>query len=227
MAVSRRGRAHDAEGTRTAILDAAEEVFAEHGFDGARIDAIAAAAAYNKSLIFQYFGDKLNLYAEVLKRADREMNELQAYVLMPFVEDETISSSAQKLRMVLEVVIRTIFNYLVEHPRIMRIFIWEMAEGYQTYAKISSQLHKEDVKLLEKIVRKAHQAGLLRSSYNPLMQIVMAIYFCPFCLGSIPLYQMVRPDKDFSSSTSLACMQEYIVGFIVHGIMVDPPTCCP
>ncbi len=39
---SRRGRAHDAEGAREAILNAAEAVFAEHGFDGARIDAIAA-----------------------------------------------------------------------------------------------------------------------------------------------------------------------------------------
>ena len=67
----RRGRVHDAEGARRAILNAAEEVFAQHGFDGARIDAIAAAAGYNKSLIFQYFGDKLNLYAEVIKRAPR------------------------------------------------------------------------------------------------------------------------------------------------------------
>ncbi len=44
---SRRGRAHDAEGARQTILDAAEEVFAEHGFDGARIDAIAEVAGYN------------------------------------------------------------------------------------------------------------------------------------------------------------------------------------
>ena len=67
---SRRGRTHDAEGAREAILNAAEDVFAEHGFDGARIDAIAAAAGYNKSLIFQYYGDKLALYAEVIRRAD-------------------------------------------------------------------------------------------------------------------------------------------------------------
>jgi AcrR family transcriptional regulator len=32
---SRSGRTHDAEGAREAILNAAEEVFAEHGFDGA------------------------------------------------------------------------------------------------------------------------------------------------------------------------------------------------
>jgi AcrR family transcriptional regulator len=38
---SKRGRTHDAEGAREAILNAAEKVFAEHGFDGARIDVIA------------------------------------------------------------------------------------------------------------------------------------------------------------------------------------------
>ena len=46
---SRRGRTHDAEGAREAILNAAEEVFAEHGFDGARIDSIAKVAGYNRA----------------------------------------------------------------------------------------------------------------------------------------------------------------------------------
>src|SRR2546428_10640484 len=91
---SRRGRAHDAKGAQEAILNAAEAVFAEHGFDGARIDAIAAEAGYNKSLIFQYFDDKLGLYAEVVKRADREMTELQARVLTPLLEDEANAPNA-------------------------------------------------------------------------------------------------------------------------------------
>ena len=63
-------RERDAEVARKAILDAAEEIFAEHGFDGARIDAIAAVSGYNKSLIFHYFDDKLGLYTAVLKRIE-------------------------------------------------------------------------------------------------------------------------------------------------------------
>ncbi len=51
---SNRGRGHDAEKTRETILDTAEAAFAEHGFDGARIDAIARASGYNISLLFQY-----------------------------------------------------------------------------------------------------------------------------------------------------------------------------
>ncbi len=54
-------RERDAEVARKAILDAAEEIFAQEGFDGARIDAIAEASGYNKSLIFHYFEDKLRL----------------------------------------------------------------------------------------------------------------------------------------------------------------------
>src|SRR5258705_13958891 len=58
----RRGRERDAEAARADILSAAEEVFAQRGFSGARVDEIAAASGYNKALIFRYFGDKLGLY---------------------------------------------------------------------------------------------------------------------------------------------------------------------
>src|SRR5581483_6776266 len=90
---SRRGRVHDAEGTREAILDAAEEIFAEHGFDGARIDAIAAKADYNKSLIFHYFGDKLGLYAAVVRRADQQMNQGLGQTLVLLQEEDTFSDA--------------------------------------------------------------------------------------------------------------------------------------
>ena len=48
------------------ILSAAMEVFAEAGFDGARIDAIAARAAVNKAMIYYHIGDKKALYGRVL-----------------------------------------------------------------------------------------------------------------------------------------------------------------
>ena len=84
----RSGRIHDAEGAREAILDAAETAFAEHGFDGARTDLIAKISGYNSGLLFHYFDDKLNLYAEVIKRADREMSVLQARALAPLLNGE-------------------------------------------------------------------------------------------------------------------------------------------
>ncbi|MGO4185995.1 TetR/AcrR family transcriptional regulator, partial [Paenibacillus sp. TAF43_2] len=67
MAVQKK-RTYDAARSKEIILDAAEQLFAEQGYSAARIDAIASEAGYNKSLIYQYFHDKLGLYTEVVKR---------------------------------------------------------------------------------------------------------------------------------------------------------------
>src|SRR5579884_2390918 len=46
-----RERVYDVQRTREAILSAAETLFAERGFDGTSVDAIASRAGYNKSLL--------------------------------------------------------------------------------------------------------------------------------------------------------------------------------
>jgi len=218
----RRGRAHDAEGAREAILNAAEEVFAEHGFDGARIDAIAETAGYNKSLIFQYYGDKLGLYAAVLKRTDKETRELQAQLLSPLFADETIASDAPRFRSFLKTAIGALFDFLVEHPRLMRMIIWEQAEGWQTFAKIVSQFDTEDLDQFRILFDRAWSAGLLRSDFDPVIQLVLAEQMCWSYLTSIPMYQMVLPGEDVSSAAALARAREFIVEFVVAGMLIDP-----
>ena len=212
---SRRG-----EKTREAILAAAEAVFAEHGFDGARIDTIAEVSGYNKTLIFRYFGDKLGLYAEVLKRVDRGINELQAR-FVPGLKDETIVSDAQKVRNFLEIGVGALFDYLLEHPRFVRMLTWEMAEGWQTYAKITQLLKIDDINQFETFFQPMQSAGLLRSGLNPLLQLTMVMQICQSYLAFLPLYQMILPGEDVSSAAALARGREYIIDFVVHGIMVD------
>ena len=63
----RNGTSRDPEGTKTAILAAATREFADKGFGGARIDAIAAQAKINKRMLYHYFGGKEDLYLAVLE----------------------------------------------------------------------------------------------------------------------------------------------------------------
>jgi TetR/AcrR family transcriptional regulator len=224
----RRGRTHDAEGAREAILNAAEEVFAEHGFDGARIDVIAKASGYNSSLLFHYFGDKLGLYVEVVKRADREMTELQVRVLAPLLEDETIASNVHAFKALLENIVSALFDYLIAHPRFMRMLLWEQAEGWQTFSKTVSQFDTEDADQFEALFRKARSAGLLRSDFVPMIQLSMVLQICLTYLTFIPLYQMVLlPGEDLFSAAALARAREYLVAFVVHGMMIDLPETRP
>src|SRR5438128_6238654 len=68
------------EESRSAILRAAVQEFAEHGIAGARTDAIARAAHVNKALLYYYFKDKETLYGAVL---DDVFSRLKDVVLQP------------------------------------------------------------------------------------------------------------------------------------------------
>ena len=59
------------------ILSAAIAAFARDGLEGARVDAIAAAADINKRMLYHYFGDKATLFDAALTHAAEQLrNEL-------------------------------------------------------------------------------------------------------------------------------------------------------
>lgn len=54
---------------RDAIVDAAMRQFAEHGFQGAKVEDIAVELGIAKGSIFQHFGSKAGLFLQAYKRA--------------------------------------------------------------------------------------------------------------------------------------------------------------
>lgn len=71
--------AHDPERTRALLLAAAIGEFSSHGFAGARIERISAAAGVNRERLYSYFGNKRTLFETVL--ADRLAASLDAIVV--------------------------------------------------------------------------------------------------------------------------------------------------
>src|SRR6202142_2505881 len=222
----RRGRMHDAEGAREAILNAGEEVFAEHGFDGARIDAIAKVSGYNKSLIFQYFSDKLGLYAAVIRRADEQTRAWQNEVLRTLSATEP-DKSVDQIKSLLRIYVGEYFDYLVEHPRIMRIYNWEMAEGWQTFSKILTQRDFDDVDEFSPVLVRLQTAGLLRAKPEPIIQVSHAIFSCALYLSLPSLYKTLMPAIDFSSPAEIRHAREFVVDFVVHGLLITPAKAKP
>jgi len=62
----RRRTTPKAERTRTAILEAAEQVFAERGFEGTRLEDVAERVGIRRASIVYYFRDKAALHDAVL-----------------------------------------------------------------------------------------------------------------------------------------------------------------
>lgn len=65
--MARTGRRRGKPDTREAILSAAREAFAEHGYDRSSIRAIAAAAEVDPALVHHYFGNKDKLFLAAME----------------------------------------------------------------------------------------------------------------------------------------------------------------
>jgi TetR/AcrR family transcriptional regulator len=78
---ARETRHHDSAARREAILEAAERIFAAKGLEGARTDAIAAAAGVNKALLYYYYRSKEELFRAVLESYVADFNRAALQVL--------------------------------------------------------------------------------------------------------------------------------------------------
>lgn len=158
-------RPYDAERTKRAILDAAEEAFANAGFSGARIDAIAQAAGCNKSLIYQYVGDKLALYTAVVKRVDEAGAKVMESALVAALHDSSTASEPTQFRSFLTAVVGAMFQFLFEHPRYVNILFWEAAGDWSTWDRLSYR--PDDASELIRLVEQAQEAGVVRPDFDP------------------------------------------------------------
>ena len=86
MAVSlQEGRG--ATATKERILDAAEGLFMEHGFEATSLRSITAAAAVNLAAVNYHFGSKDELFQAVLTRRLDPMNQRRVALLDRFERD--------------------------------------------------------------------------------------------------------------------------------------------
>lgn len=77
------GRRRDSAATRAALLAAAQELFAERGYERATVRDIAAHAGVNQALLFRYFGTKDELFrAAIAERGRRVLEEGSAEGLL-------------------------------------------------------------------------------------------------------------------------------------------------
>jgi AcrR family transcriptional regulator len=77
--IRRSGRRKGPTDTRSAILKAAQELFAEKGYDGASVRAVARSAGVDPALVMHFFGSKGDLFAASL-RLPVEAQELEELV---------------------------------------------------------------------------------------------------------------------------------------------------
>ncbi|MBI4806498.1 MAG: TetR/AcrR family transcriptional regulator [Desulfovibrio sp.] len=130
-----------------AILDAATTEFAEHGFAGARVEAIAKGAGMNKAMLYYRLGDKARLYELVILRQFERLATAVERV------DSLDGSALEKLQGIL----RAVALLFTQDPRLPRIMAWELAsEGKSLPEQVLSKWSR----IIGSVTSLAGQCGL-------------------------------------------------------------------
>jgi len=119
------------------ILQCATQVFAESGYAGSTIAAIAERAGISKQNLLYYFANKQTLYHRVLDQ-----------VLDQWLERMTILADAkQEPEQVLRQYIRAKLRFSQEQPEASRVYAMEVISGAPEYAE---SMRKKIIPLLKK-----------------------------------------------------------------------------
>lgn len=148
------------------VLEAAEALFSESGFDGVSMNAIAAAAGVSKANIFHHFSSKKELYLAVVRAACRDSSErLQRF-------DGTSGPFAQRLGAFAQ----GMLSGMLEQEQVQRLILRELLkDGEQRGREFAEQVFGDSFARLVGILRAGQRRGELRREVDPAMVATLLI----------------------------------------------------
>jgi len=159
-------RTRNAERTKADILRAAREEFCEQGFNGARVDAIAARAKANKRLLYHYYGNKEALYQAVLLDAYKEIRQ----------GERGLSLSQHSPVEAMDRLVRFTFRHFLANPWFPRLLAVENLQNARFLKQIEDipAINSPLVAELRDILKRGHDSGVFRTDVDP-MQLYISI----------------------------------------------------
>ena len=165
-------RRRDAERTRAEILTEATAEFADRGYDGARVDEIAARTSTTKRMIYYYFGGKRQLYVASLESAYARIREAEQQVNVDHLEP------ADAIRRIAEVT----FDHHEANPDFIRLVSIENIHRAEHIARLPElvRINTPAVLLLDRILARGRETGEFRDDIDAIDVHLMISAFCFF-----------------------------------------------
>ncbi len=136
-------RRRDRAAREREILDAAERIFGERGYQGTSMDEIAAEVGVSKPLIYQYYGSKDGLFLACLSR-------LRAH-LLDAVSEAVLAAPDAEQAMYAGFV--AWFSFLDDHPRAWSVIVDEGMLAAGPAAQAADEVRADFVELIATMVR--------------------------------------------------------------------------
>ena len=198
-------RTEAAEASKKAILDAAEAIFAEKGYEATSLQEICDRAGVTRGLPTYFFGSKEELYHAVLERI---FALSLTHELLKLLREQTRDADARP-EDGLRVVIERLFDFLVAHPAFIRITEWEALNGGRYLGdlpRLVMTLH-EALRVLQEEVKWPMDAEQF---------LIDLVALCWFPLAQASTF--LKPlGVDISNPDFLARRKQHVVSLLLEG----------
>ena len=162
-------KTRNAQQSRRDILAAAERIFGEKGFYGARIDEIARASGLNKQMIYVYYGSKEELYRQVL---------VEIYHRMEMVERELLETDLTGEALI-AAIIDAYFRFLTNNPNFVNILMSENLMHAQFLKQIPHEfIARQTIDELSARIDRSRDDGVFREGIEGRRVIFTLITIC-------------------------------------------------
>lgn len=190
--------------TRAALLEASEQVFAEKGIDGARVEDIAARAGVAVGTLYNYFGDSAALLDALIIERRRD--------LLARLDQALADAKRQRAPWSGQVAafIRVTLDCMRDHHRFYAILLQcENRKAPASMGGVSSEFYSR----AEALVRSGVRLGLVRESDAAILPALL-VTMC-----RAPLLHLRHSGPGASWTTDLT---DHMLRFFCAGVAANP-----
>ena len=202
--------------SRDRIFEAAETLFAAHGYAATTVQGIADLAQINKRMLYHYFGSKRGLYDAVVQHNFTT-------ILGRTVEVGREALETAGAAVAVAVMAREYFDALQSHPRYVRFMEWEEAEGWLVLNELPHRALDEVRQLLINALQQGMDQGIFDREIDPGAAWTYVIGVPGFHFNYRPRLQVYSED-DLTDPAIVARFRHEIVRFALLGVGADRAT---
>ena len=199
----------DPDATKSKILGAAWHEFAQKGFAGARVDAIAARSGANKRMIYHYYGDKERLFVAVLEAAyDRARSAEQGLDL------EHMEPVAAMRRM-----IEFTFDSFIKDRSFIQLLNNENLYKARHLKKSTRvpRMHSPLIGMIDGILRRGAETGVFRSGVDATQLWISIAALGYFYFSNIHTLSTIF-DRDLADAKSVGERRAHVVQLVLDSL---------
>lgn len=202
-------RVRDAERSREAILHAAEQLFAEKGFEGTSLQEIGEQAGVSRGTPGYFFGAKEQLYGAVLERvlqAERDAT-MVAVAALPTINEQPGA--------LIDAAVRSHIDFLVARPSFLRLMEREALRSGAGLAQTQSYLAvvQTGMALIEAAQASGSMPGV---DAKQLLLSIIALCWLPFTHANTLLRAV---GLDATDPAFIEQRKQHIVDLVLRGVL--------